>query len=241
MPRQHASSGTLPVFKIPQRGCAEATYRHYVKRKRPAGVAGILARRSRSGAEDGSVMSGDWRLTANGRRIRGPTVWMREGAGQNSSLPPEGGVPKPSGTPPLAAMPFGNSSGPLSRRDTTTIAQRFNAGTGQFCAAPVPKGRLNPSSAGRAPFRPALGRPFGTWGHLTAKPSVETLGYSRMSLRDKGRRPGQGHFREALPLGGRVYLPGRTCGLEIRDTADWKSALRLPAGDTRETSGLVGY
>ena len=75
-------------------------------------------------------------------------------------------------------MPFGNSSGPLSRRDTTTIAQRFNAGTGPFCVAPVPKGRLNPSSAGRVPFRPALGRPFGTWGHLTAKPSVETLGHS---------------------------------------------------------------
>ena len=27
-----------------------------------------------------------------------------------------------------------------------------------------------------------------------------------------------------LPVG-RLYLPGRTCGLEIRDTADWKSAL----------------
>ena len=30
----------------------------------------------------------------------------------------------------LSSMPFGNSSGPSSRRDTTTIAQRFNAGTG---------------------------------------------------------------------------------------------------------------
>jgi len=37
-------------------------------------------------------------------------------------------------------------------------------------------------------FTPAVGRPFGTWGRLTAKPSVETLGYSRMSLRDKDRR-----------------------------------------------------
>src|SRR5271167_2797220 len=36
------------------------------------------------------------------------------------------------------------------------IAQRFNAGTGQFCVAPVPKGRLNPSSTERVPFRPAL-------------------------------------------------------------------------------------
>jgi len=83
-------------------------------------------------------------------------------------------------------MPFGSSCGPLSRRETTRIAQRFNAGSGQFCVAPVPKGRLNPSNAGRVPLRPALGRPFGTWGHLSAKPSVETLGYSRMSLRDKG-------------------------------------------------------
>src|SRR5271157_2889731 len=95
-------------------------------------------------------------------------------------------------------MPFGNSSGPWSRRDTTTIAQRFNAGTGQSCVAPVPKGRLNASSAGRVRFRLALDRPFGTWGHLTAKPSVETLGYSRTSLRDNDRRPGQGNFRKAL-------------------------------------------
>src|SRR5271157_2958377 len=80
------------------------------------------------------------------------------------------------------------------------IAQRFNAGTGQFCVAPVPKGRLNPSSAGRVPFRPALGRPFGTWALLTAKPSVETLGYFRMSLRDSDRRPGQGNFRKASAL-----------------------------------------
>jgi len=98
-------------------------------------------------------------------------------------------------------MPFGNSSGPLSRRDITTIAQRFNAGTGQFCVAPVPKGRLNPTSAERVLLTPAVGRPFGTCGRLTAKPSVETLGYSRMSLRDKDRRPGQGNFRKALLLG----------------------------------------
>ena len=41
-----------------------------------------------------------------------------------------------------------------------------------------------------------------------------------------------------LPVG-RPYLPGRTCGLEIRDTTDWKSALRLPVGETREKSGRV--
>jgi len=101
--------------------------------------------------------------------------------------------------------PLGNSSGPLSRRDTTTMAKRFNAGTGQRCVAPIPKGRLNPSSAGRVPFRPALGRPFGTWGHLAAKPSVETLGYYRVSLRDNGRRPGQGNFRKALVLAGAFH------------------------------------
>ena len=96
----------------------------------------------------------------------------------------------------LAATPFGNPTGSLSRRDTTTIAQRFNAGTGQFCVARVPKGRLNPSSAGRGALRPALGRPFGTWGYLSAKPGVETPGYSRMSLRHNDRRPGQGNFRK---------------------------------------------
>ena len=100
----------------------------------------------------------------------------------------------------LAPRPFGNSWGPSSRRDTTTKAQRFNAGTGRRCVAPVPKGRLNPSSAGCVPFRPALGRPFGTWAHLTAKPSVETLGYSRMSLRDNDRRPGQGHVQSGMGM-----------------------------------------
>ena len=71
--------------------------------------------------------------------------------------------------------------------------QSFPAGTGQFCVPPVPKGRLNPSSAGRVPFRRALGRPFGTWGRLTAKPSVETLGYySECPLRTRtaGRAEG---------------------------------------------------
>jgi len=41
-----------------------------------------------------------------------------------------------------------------------------------------------------------------------------------------------------LPVG-RLHLPGRICGLEIRDTADWKSALRLSVSETRETSGLM--
>jgi len=81
-----------------------------------------------------------------------------------------------------------------------TIAQRFNAGTGQFCVALVPKGRLNPSSPKWALFTSAVRRPLGTWGGLTAKPSVETLGYSRMSLRDNNGRPGQGNFRKALHL-----------------------------------------
>ena len=103
----------------------------------------------------------------------------------------------------LAPMPFGNSGGPLSRRDTATIAQRFNTGTGPLCVAPVPKGRLNPSSAGRVAFRSALGRPFGTWGLMSAKPSVETLGYSRVSLRDKDRWPGQGR----APSGMRLSAP----------------------------------
>ena len=73
-----------------------------------------------------------------------------------------------------------------------------NAGTGQSCVAPVPKGRLNPPSAGGAPFGLAVGRPCGTWGPMTAKPSVETLGYSRLSLRDKDHRPRQSDFRKAL-------------------------------------------
>src|SRR5271157_5772278 len=119
-------------------------------------------------------------------------------------------------------MPFGNSSGPWSRRDTTTIAQRFNAGTGESCVAPFPKGRLNPSSAGRVPFRPALGRPFGTWSRLTAKPSVETLGCSRMSLRDKHRRPGQGDFRKALVLAALLLWPGGLFGSPANALREYK-------------------
>jgi len=34
-----------------------------------------------------------------------------------------------------------------------------------------------------------------------------------------------------------LYLLGRTCGLEIRDTADWKSALHLPVREACEISG----
>jgi len=135
----------------------------------------------------------------------------------------------------LAPTPFGNSSGPLSRRDTTTIAQRFNAGAGQSCVAPVPKGRLILSSAGRVPYRRALGRPFGTWGRLTAKPSVETLGYSRMSLRDKDRRPGQGDFRKALGL--RPMPFGNSEGLYVARAASaakrlWNEAQGWTEGTT---------
>src|SRR5271157_4056652 len=128
----------------------------------------------------------------------------------------------------MTAMPFGNSTGFLSRRDTTTIAQRFNAGAGQSYVPSVPKGRLNPSTAERVLFRPAFGRPFGTWSVLTAKPSVETLGYSRMSLRDKDRRSGRGNFRKALPL--RVFC-----------AALWlAAALSSPAAELSGTPPLPG-
>jgi len=40
-----------------------------------------------------------------------------------------------------------------------------------------------------------------------------------------------------LPVG-RLHLLRRICGLEIRDTADWKSALRPAVGETREISAL---
>ncbi|HXP59277.1 MAG TPA: CotH kinase family protein, partial [Dongiaceae bacterium] len=43
-----------------------------------------------------------------------------------------------------------------------------------------------------------------------------------------------------LPVG-RLHLLRRICGLEIRDTADWKSALPPAVGDTREISGLTGF
>ena len=39
------------------------------------------------------------------------------------------------------------------------------------------------------------------------------------------------------PRVGGLHLLGRACGLEIRDTAGWKPALRLPVSDTHEISG----
>ena len=89
---------------------------------------------------------------------------------------------------------------------------------------------LNPSSAGRVPFRGAFGRPFGTWGVSTAKPSVETLGYSRMSLRDKDRRAGQGNFRKALNLAPILLAAAVLCG--CASGPKWKQqafAFALPA------------
>ena len=78
----------------------------------------------------------------------------------------------------LALMPLGNSVS-LSRRDIVRIAQRFNAGLRQE-GKRVPEGRQKTGFRSRASAVPP-----GLWGAPTTRPSVETLGYCRMSLRDR--------------------------------------------------------
>ena len=77
-----------------------------------------------------------------------------------------------------------------------TIAQRFNAG---FKASKPPKPRQGRSETG-IPNRSVA--PLGLPALYHAKPSVETLGYSRMSLRDKSLL----NFRKALWL---AWIPTR--------------------------------
>ena len=79
-----------------------------------------------------------------------------------------------------------------------------------------PEGTAESVECGARAFRPALGRPFGTWGHLDAKPSVETLGYSRLSLRDRGCRVNAAFRCEVgtPPSGGRFAWVNRTDSLE---------------------------
>ena len=60
------------------------------------------------------------------------------------------------------------------------IAQRFNAGW-TATNSQVPKGQMRAAPK----FNLSFGRPFGTRIWLATKPSVETLGYCRRSLRDE--------------------------------------------------------
>lgn len=70
-----------------------------------------------------------------------------------------------------------------SRRDIPKIAQRFNAGaTGNGC--PSPEGATEVAAAIEIP----LGRPFGTRIAACGQPSVETLGYYQISLRERNEQ-----------------------------------------------------
>ena len=75
-------------------------------------------------------------------------------------------------------MPFGNRVS-LSRRDIVRKALRSNAGFTQE-GKRVPEGRQKPELETQFSVVPP-----GLWGAPTARPSVETLGYRRMSLRDR--------------------------------------------------------
>ena len=105
-------------------------------------------------------------------------------------------------------MPFGNSVRRLSRRDIVRIAQRFNAGL---------KAGREASPGGTTEKRGfGLGfcRPSGTLGLRPRQPSVETLGYYRMSLRDK--------LLPEFPKGVRDKLEYRN-GITTKNAEDAKS------------------
>jgi hypothetical protein len=84
------------------------------------------------------------------------------------------------------------------------IAQRFNAG----CALPnvllVPEGTVEPTCV--LPANLGIVRPFGTGCNCTATPTVETVGYSRPSLRD-GLQNSRPQILVASPEDGRTYSP----------------------------------
>ena len=104
----------------------------------------------------------------------------------------------------LGAMPFGPSSGRLSRGDTMTIAQRFNAGYNAASGSQPPSGAAEIGVASSSAAR-------GLTGLLDARPSVETLGYPRMSLRDKKARQPRTYSQKASVffalLGGLLLWP----------------------------------
>jgi len=83
----------------------------------------------------------------------------------------------------FSPMPFGNSAQLSSRRDRVEIAQRFNGGTAVSKCLLAPEGRKNARDAPDDFFR--------SWrdssGVHDTTPTDESVGYSRMSLRDKGR------------------------------------------------------
>jgi len=67
----------------------------------------------------------------------------------------------------------------LSRRDSVTIARRFNAGNAE-AAYSSPEGTAESTS-----ITSSVSRPFGTGPSVITFPGVETPGYSHLSLRDK--------------------------------------------------------
>ena len=76
------------------------------------------------------------------------------------------------------------------------IARRFNAGNPAIDPQ-VPEGRPRGSFI----FKVPLARPYGTFVVLCRKPSVETLGYCQLSLRDRIRQPQSGESSSALRRG----------------------------------------
>jgi len=114
-------------------------------------------------------------------------------------------------------MPFRNSVS-LSRRDIVKIAQRFNAGLRKD-GKRVPEGRHK--SEIKTQFSVV---PPGLWGAPNTRPSVETLGYCRMSLRDR-LQPEVSKSIRAEKLRAHPY---QTDGSFIVDTLklDWTDATR---------------
>ena len=135
-----------------------------------------------------------------GRRIT-PTLGWKMKRRWRSALPLRSGLRYAStrhgatavqtGLCALTSTPFGDF-GTQSRRDFTRVAQRFNAGLGA-------SGKPSPGGAKELPVTPPQSAvPDGTGGRYSSKPSVETLGYFRSSLRDAACETGWSNFRNSL-------------------------------------------
>ena len=88
------------------------------------------------------------------------------------------------------SMPLGFKSHPEGIFDNSPTFQRWVT---KFRAAQVPKGRVNSSCC--------VNRPFGTNAPTALAPNVETLGYFRMSLRDRTLHTHKRAFARSNPSG----------------------------------------
>ena len=172
--------------------------------------------------------------------------------GRRQSQPhPKFGRPSAApGLPPSSGKVSGMHTGSFVPEGQPRIARRFNAGEARKEIL-VPEGRLRTLLALSRPFgtdsrfrcahpalkrRAILGGPFGAKRRIELTDTFSRTQRATPSSRGRVAQVSNLLYRRLLV--GSLHLLDRACGLEIRDTAGWKPALRLPVSDTREISGL---